>query len=76
MANLIAGREVVRELIQKDFRPQAVAAETLALMEDGPRRDSVLLGLAETRARLGGEGASRRAAEVVAAELDRTNKKD
>jgi len=69
MANLVAGREVVRELIQRDFRPEAVAAEAVALLDEGPRRESVLAGLAETRARLGGGGASRRAAEAVAAEL-------
>jgi lipid-A-disaccharide synthase len=75
MANLIAGREVVRELIQGEFRPHAVADEVLALLADGPRREAVIAGLAETRARLGGEGASRRAAEAVAAELDRVHKK-
>ena len=76
MANLVAGREVVRELIQGDFQPQAVANEALALLEDGPRRQAVLAGLAETRSRLGGDGASGRAAEAVAAELARTEKKD
>jgi lipid-A-disaccharide synthase len=75
MANLIAGRAVVRELIQHGFRPQAVAAEALALLEDGPHRDGVKEGLAETRARLGGTGASRRAAETVAAELVRVSQK-
>jgi lipid-A-disaccharide synthase len=69
MANLIAGRRVVRELIQSRFEPQAVAEEALALLEDGPHRDAVLAGLAETRRLLGGEGASRRAAEAVANEL-------
>jgi lipid-A-disaccharide synthase len=74
MANLVAGREVVRELIQGDFRPETVAAEALSLIEDGSRRAAVLAGLAETRVRLGREGASRRAAEVVAAEMDRQQK--
>jgi lipid-A-disaccharide synthase len=74
MANLVAGREVVRELIQGDFRPETVAAEALSLIEDGSRRAAVLAGLAETRVRLGREGASRRAAEVVAAEMDRLQK--
>jgi lipid-A-disaccharide synthase len=75
MANLIAGRAVVRELIQGGFRPEAVAEEALALLEDGPHRDAVLSGLAEARARLGPGGASARAAEAVARELDFRDKK-
>jgi lipid-A-disaccharide synthase len=66
MANLIAGREVVKELIQNDFRPEAVAREVLALLEDSTRRDRVREGLAHVRARLGPPGASARAAAVVA----------
>jgi lipid-A-disaccharide synthase len=66
MANLIAGREVVKELIQRDFRPEAVARETLALLDDRGRRDRVREGLAEVRARLGRPGASARAASLVA----------
>ncbi len=66
MANLIAGREVVKELIQSDFRPEAVAREVLALLEDRGRRDRVREGLGQVRARLGPPGASARAAAVVA----------
>jgi lipid-A-disaccharide synthase len=69
MANLIAGRKVVKELIQKDFRPEAVAREVLALLEDPDRRQAVLAGLAEVRSRLGSPGASARAAAVVARHL-------
>ncbi len=65
MANLIAGRPVVRELIQRDFRPELVADEALRLLEKGERRAEVVRGLAEVRARLGGPGASARAAGVV-----------
>jgi lipid-A-disaccharide synthase len=65
MANLIAGREVVKELIQGDFRPGAVSAEVLALLENPSRRESVRQGLAKIRARLGPPGASARAAAVV-----------
>ncbi len=65
MANLIAGREVVNELIQGDFRPESVVGEVEALLA-GPRRQEVLSGLAEVRARLGPPGASARAAAVVA----------
>jgi lipid-A-disaccharide synthase len=66
MANLIAGREVVKELIQRDFRPEAVAREVLSLIEDAARRAAVREGLAEVRARLGPPGASERAAAIVA----------
>jgi lipid-A-disaccharide synthase len=66
MANLIAGREVVRELIQGDFRPETVAAEARALLDDPARRDRVRAGLRLVRARLGPPGASERAAGVVA----------
>jgi lipid-A-disaccharide synthase len=66
MANLIAGREVVKELIQNDFRPDTVAREALALLEDPVRRDAVRAGLREVRDRLGPAGASARAAALVA----------
>lgn len=65
MANLIAGREVVKELIQKDFRPEPVAREALRLIEDASWQAQVRRGLAEVRARLGGPGASARAAAAV-----------
>jgi lipid-A-disaccharide synthase len=69
MTNLIAGREVVKELIQGDFRPEPLADETLALLEDPGRRRALREGLAEVRARLGPPGASARAARVVASAL-------
>lgn len=65
MANLIAGREVVRELIQADFTPERVSAEVLALIEDPARFARVREELAEVRVRLGQPGASDRAAETV-----------
>jgi len=66
MANLIAGRGVVKELIQNDFRPDTVAREALALLEDPVRRQAVRTGLGEVRDRLGPPGASARAAAIVA----------
>ena len=37
MVNLIAGRRIVRELIQDDCTPQAVADEAVALLTDVER---------------------------------------
>jgi lipid-A-disaccharide synthase len=66
MVNLIAGRDVVPELIQRRFTAERVAAEALALLDDPVRREAMRRDLAEVRSRLGGPGASTRAAEAVA----------
>ncbi|HEY3120518.1 MAG TPA: lipid-A-disaccharide synthase [Vicinamibacteria bacterium] len=65
MVNLIAGRRLVPELIQRDFTPDRVAAEALALLEDPSRISAVREALAQVRDRLGPPGASGRAAEDV-----------
>jgi lipid-A-disaccharide synthase len=69
MVNLIAGRDVVPELIQRRFTAERVAAEALALLDSPERRAAMRRDLAEVRARLGGPGASARAAEAVVAML-------
>jgi lipid-A-disaccharide synthase len=65
MANLIAGRRVVPELIQDAFTPRAVADEALRVLTDPAYAVQVRTDLGEVKARLGGPGASRRAAEAV-----------
>jgi lipid-A-disaccharide synthase len=65
MVNLIAGRTVVPELMQGDYRPERVAAEVRRLLETDAGA-VMRTGLEDVRARLGGGGASQRAAEVVA----------
>ena len=67
MVNLVAGRKVVPELIQEAFTPEAVAAETLRVLNDPVHAAAVKADLAAVRARLGTAGASRRAAEAVIA---------
>ena len=65
MANLIAGRRVVPELIQDECTPEHVAAAALALLDDPERAAAVRRDLAEVRTRLGAPGASARAASAV-----------
>ena len=65
MVNLIAGRRIVRELIQDDCTPEAVANEAVSLLTDTNRRDQMVQDLAAVRAALGGPGASGRAADAV-----------
>jgi lipid-A-disaccharide synthase len=43
LVNLIAGREIVRELIQYDTKPSIIVEELHAIM-NGPKRDNVLKG--------------------------------
>jgi len=65
MANLIAGERIVPELVQDAFTPEAVAAEAISMLTDRARAARIRAGLATVRARLGGPGASRRAAEAI-----------
>lgn len=41
MANLLAGKEIVREFIQQDATPEALTSEALRLLEDGEARASL-----------------------------------
>ena len=65
MVNLIAGEKIVPELVQDAFTPEAVAREALSMLTDRERAGRIRAGLATVRSRLGGPGASRRAAEAV-----------
>jgi lipid-A-disaccharide synthase len=65
MVNLIAGTRIVPELVQELFTPDAVAREAVSMLTDRDRADRIREGLAAVRARLGGPGASRRAAEAI-----------
>lgn len=65
MVNLIAGRRVVLELIQGACTAAAVAAEASRLLTDAGYRQQMIDELADVRQRLGGPGASTRAADAI-----------
>ncbi len=69
MPNLIAGRRVVPELIQDDFRPEPVAGEVRRLLASPKAREQMKRDLAEVRSKLGPGGAIERAADIIAAML-------
>jgi lipid-A-disaccharide synthase len=73
MVNLIAGREVVPELIQENFTPEKVAAQTLRLLRDPSAAAALRVELAEVRRRLGPPGAVGRAADAISALLGGTS---
>jgi lipid-A-disaccharide synthase len=69
MPNLIAGREVVTELVQNDFTAENVVSKLRELIAEGAARERMVAGLAEVREKLrssaGGTTAAERAAEAV-----------
>jgi len=71
MVNLIAGRRIVPELIQDDCTAERIAAEALSFLSDRQRAEDTRRALADVRAKLGGPGASGRAAEAVLAVASR-----
>jgi lipid-A-disaccharide synthase len=70
MVNLIAGEEIVPELVQHDFTAQNIVAELNGILADGPARDRMLNGLARVKANLRGSNPSdNRPAPVRAADI-------
>jgi lipid-A-disaccharide synthase len=73
MPNLIAGREIVPELLQEDAQPDAIA-KALAELMAGPPRARQLKDLAEVRDVLSSLGAARRTSEIAGEMLAETAK--
>lgn len=70
MANLIAGKRIVPELIQQDFTPEAVVRELNGILPEGPSRRQMQAELAQVKDRLrqgkdAEEPAVRAAAEIL-----------
>lgn len=67
LVNLVAGRSVVPELVQREATGQRLYEEAIRILEDRSLYDEMKRSLAKVRATLGEPGASLRAAEVVLA---------
>ena len=65
LPNILAGSEVAPELLQSAFTPARLAATLAPWLDDPAERARRREGLALVRERLGGPGASRRAAELL-----------
>jgi lipid-A-disaccharide synthase len=67
MVNLIAGRRVVPELMQRDVTGERIASEVRAILSDAARLSQMLRDLEEVRERLraGGAAAASKAARAV-----------
>lgn len=69
LPNLIAGREIVRELLLDRCNEEAVAAELAAILPGAPCRDEMLRGYARMRGILGTSDAARTAACAILTNL-------
>jgi lipid-A-disaccharide synthase len=67
MANLVAGRTVVPELIQDAFTAERVADETVRFLTDAAAAAETRAALRDVREKLGEPGASARAAAAILA---------
>lgn len=65
LANLVAGHRVVPELIQARVTSDELVRESVRILEDPDVSGKMRKGLSEVRAKLGGGGATERAAEIA-----------
>lgn len=69
LANLTVGREIVKELIQENFTPQNIIKE-LKRFETPEGADQIEKDYNELLSMIGGEGASKKAAEIIVDSLN------
>jgi lipid-A-disaccharide synthase len=65
MPNLIADKEICRELLQENATPEKIAAEIVGLLLDPDRIARMRGDLAEVRAQLGEPGGAERTARLA-----------
>ncbi len=70
LVNLIAGQEVITELLQDEVEEARIASELWRLLHDNRHRWLVRRGYADVRMKLGTPGASGRAADLAMALID------
>ena len=65
LVNIIAGEMIVPELLQNEATPMNIAERTIALLGDEKQLENIRYALAKVTEKLGGPGASIRAAQEV-----------
>ena len=65
LVNLIAGREVVRELVADTFSVDNIASELTRLLPDGDYRSQMLAGYGEVMGRIGEDSPSECTAHII-----------
>ncbi len=70
LVNLLAGRRIVPELLQRAMKPGRIVAEARKLLDDRSARERMIADLESIRGILGAGGASGRAADQVLAVIE------
>lgn len=65
LANIVAGKKVVPELIQHEVTPERIAREACGMLGDPARMQGIQSALSAIKASLGQPGASRRVAQMM-----------
>ena len=65
LANIIAGKTIVPELIQEDASGNRIAAEVLDILTDAEKKLEMIKELAAIRSKLGNPGAARKTAQLA-----------
>ncbi|MBU0986988.1 MAG: lipid-A-disaccharide synthase [Proteobacteria bacterium] len=65
LVNLIAGKEIVPELLQHEASPKNIAKVVINMLSDDKKLDRLSIELSSIRNLLGGPGASKRVADIA-----------
>lgn len=65
LANFVAGKQIVPELVQDEFNPEKLAEEAFRVLEDREERENMIRNLKAVKNRLGEGGASERTARMA-----------
>jgi len=65
LANLVAGKRIVPELLQSSVTGQEIEEEVYRILTDTVYTEEIRKGLSQVRAKLGSPGASARAAQLI-----------
>lgn len=76
LPNIVAGRNVIKELIQESATPENITNEILQILRDTKKRNGIIDGYREIRERLGSGGASDRTAEAVINVMKKCRRQD
>lgn len=71
LPNIVAGRSIVPELIQKEASPEKTARHLITILRDGKVKHAMIDGFKEIRAKLGTGGAAAKAAAAIIKIIDK-----